>query len=691
MIRIDELFFFKINQPRTIQLVNCLIINRQLYTSHKIIHTTLVTFLLLLLAHISLAQFQRFPTQRMESGKRDVKSQNPIGRTKQTPPLILPFFDDFSKPLNGIYADTSRWEDSFSVWVNDGMGIHPPTINVASFDGLDSAGVAYNPNEVLLTGYTDNLTSKPIDLGEVKITLAERPTVYLSFFYQWQGNVEAPDEKDFLQLDFKNAENGWETAMTIFPKGNPNPTIFYDTIIQINGNRFFHDKFQFRFRSFGRLSGPFDTWHVDYVYVNKNRNINDLSFPDRALSTQLGPLFGKYRSIPRNHFFSNKQLIAPTFEIQNMKNVEASINFRTEGFFSNTDFETGNTTIYQTIISKATPINITDNVIFANEHRTVRLDTLPDISDALQFPTDPGIDSTLIRLIIALQTKDNIPFNNAPPIEPDSTGDYTPNYKPIQFTTNDTLTADYVLSSYYAYDDGVAEYAAGLIEAGNRVAYEFELDTSYTLKQDTLVGFDIYFPPYAITSNQTVDFFIYHDDNGLPGDVWLRIPSRPVLRKGANQFQRIEFLPALLIDEKKFYIGWKEPVAGEVIVGLDISNDTGDKIFVNTNGFWYQNEDVRGSLMLRPVFGSGIIDSSVGVEDEMAFAVYPNPNGGSFYIDGQVGGIEILSLTGQKIPFESETSDNRTEINIISPAPGLYVLRYKHGNIIKSQKIIIRR
>jgi hypothetical protein len=661
-------------------------------TSHNIIYTSALTFFLLALCHISMAQFQRFPTPRAEPANIMAKSGNVAGRTKQTPPLVLPFFDDFSKPFNGIYADTSRWENSFSVWVNDGMGIHPPTINVATFDGLDSAGNAYNPNEVLLTGYTDNLTSKPIDLSEEKIALAERSAIYLSFFYQWRGNVEAPDEKDFLQLDFKNAdENGWETVMTIFPGEEPDPTVFYDTIIQISSDQFFHNTFQFRFRSFGRLSGPFDTWHVDYVYVNKNRNINDLSFPDRALSTQLGPLFGKYRSIPRNHFFSNEQLSAPTFEIQNMKNVEASINFRTEGFFSSTDTDTGYTTTHQTVISKATPINITDNVIFANEHKTVRMDTLPDINDAMQFPTDPGIDSTLIRLTIALQTKDNIPFNNAPPIEPDSTGDYTPNYTPIQFTTNDTLTADYVLSSYYAYDDGVGEYAAGLIEAGNLVAYEFELDTGYTLKQDTLVGFDIYFPPYAITSNQTVDFFIYHDDNGMPGDVWLRIPSKRILRKGVNQFQRIEFLPALLIDEKKFYLGWKEPVAGEVVVGLDISNDTGDKIFVNTNGFWYQNEDVRGSLMLRPVFGSGIIDSSVGVEEEIVSAVYPNPNRGSFYIEGQISAIEIVSLTGQKIPFEAEASDNRTEIKMISDAPGLYVLRYRQGNVIKSKKIIITR
>ncbi|HEX8041780.1 MAG TPA: T9SS type A sorting domain-containing protein, partial [Chryseosolibacter sp.] len=623
-----------------------------------------------------------------------ISARTPLtsARTKQSGPLLLPFFDDFSKPFNILYPDTTLWEDSYSTWVNDGMAIHPPTINVATFDGLDSAGNAYNANEVLLTGYTDELTSKPIDMSEARVSLPERSGIYLSFFYQWSGNVEAPDEKDFVELDFKAAgETGWETVMTIFPKTDPNPAAFYDTIIQVSGDRFYHDKFQFRFRSYGRMSGPYDAWHVDYVYLNKGRDANDLSFPDRALSTQLGPLFGKYRAMPRKHFFSNAQMTAPTFEIQNMKNVEASINFRTEGLFSSTNSATESTTTYQTVISKATPINITDNVLFANEHRSVRMDTLPDINDPQQFPPDPGIDSTLIRLTIDLQTKDDIPFNKTPPIEPDSTGDYTSNYWPIRFTTNDTLAADYVLSSYYAYDDGVAEYAAGLIEAGNLVAYRFDIDTSYSLKQDTLVGFDIYFPPYAITSNQTVDFFIYHDDNGMPGEQWLRIASRPVRRKGVNEFQRIQFLPALLIDEPVFYIGWKEPVAGEVVVGLDMSNDTGGKIFVNTTGSWYENTDVTGSLMVRPVFGSGIIDTSVGVEEEERSAVYPNPSTGNFYIEGRADDIGVLALTGEAIPFDLQRDDYRTEVRVHSAHPGLYILRYKKDGRVRSRKIVIVR
>ena len=658
--------------------------------SRKNIDTTLVTFLLLILSHLSVAQFQRLPLPRMQGG---TAKQNGSGRTQQTPPLQLPFFDDFSKPHNQIYPDTSHWEDSYSVWVNDGMAIRPPTINVATFDGLDSAGGAYNPNEVLLTGYADDLISKPIDLSEASISTEERSTVYLSFYYQWQGNLEAPDEKDFLELDFKTAAaDGWQTVLTIFPNEESDPTVFYTTIVQVSGEEFFHDSFQFRLRSFGRLSGPYDTWHVDYVYLNKGRHSDDLSFPDRAIATQLGPLFGEYRAIPRHHFFSNEQLTPPTFEIRNMKNVEASLNFRTQGYFSSTDLDTDVTTTHETVISKATPINITDNILFANEHRSVRMDTLPDIGDPLQFPPDPGIDSTLIRLTIALQTRDDIPLNTAPPIEPDSTGDYTPNYLPIRFSANDTISADYVLSSYFAYDDGVAEYGAGLIEAGNLVAYEFEIDTAYSLKQDTLVGFDIYFPPYAITSNQTVDFFIYHDDDGMPGELWLRIPSRRVLRKGINSFQRIEFLPALLIDETKFYIGWQEPVAGEVVVGLDISNDTGEKIFVNTNGFWYQNEDVAGSLMLRPVFGSGIIDASVGVEDEEeAFTIYPNPNRGVFNLVGYPRNVEIFSMTGEKISFRATKRDAVTEIKIDTPVPGLFLLRCRQGEVMRSKKIIIQR
>src|SRR5690606_16503904 len=252
---------------------------------------------------------------------------------------------------------------------------------------------------------------------------------------------------------------------------------------------------------------------------------------------------------------------------------------------------------------------------------------------------------------------------------------------------------DYVLSSYYAYDDGIAEYGAGLLEAGNLVAYAFTLDTTYALKQDTLIGFDIYFPPYAVTNNQTIDFLIFEDDPdnpGFPGEQLVSI-RRTVQRKGINQFQRVSFLPAVLIDKGRFYIGWRHPQQGRAIVGLDMSSDTGDRIFVNTHGTWYLNEEVRGSLMIRPIFGSGDIDTTVGIDDEeQAPEPYPNPTTGVFFLRGaDIDQVKVLSLEGREIQKEVSTGPDVTQVRIMSVAAGMYIVRYSANNRLLTRKIII--
>ena len=124
------------------------------------------------------------------------------------------------------------------------------------------------------------------------------------------------------------------------------------------------------------------------------------------------------------------------------------------------------------------------------------------------------------------------------------------------------------------------------------------------------------------------------NENGKPGAVLYSIPSFAVQRKGLNTFQRIRILEPFLVDSR-FYIGWKAPVGPTLKVGLDLSNDTHDKIFVNTNGQWVQDADVSGSLMIRPVFGSGEIVTGVEA-DETEISVYPNPTAGEFYIRGKL-------------------------------------------------------
>jgi hypothetical protein len=636
--------------------------------------------ILLLLAEVACAQFRQFPIPTRSAPSQPVKRPTIGERTRQIEPLTLPFWDDFTKTF-GMYPDTSLWNNSFTVWVSDGMAINAPTLNVVTFNGVDSIGKAYSPNDNKLTGFTDSLVSARINLsagGTKPVAVAERSSVFLSFFYQWRGNGEAPDKEDYLQLEFRNDQNAWVPVLTIRPLDTFTRDKFYTAIVPVAGDQYFHDAFQFRLRTFGRLAGPFDTWNVDYVYLNKGRTIDDVFFPDRAISSQLGPLFGEYRAMPRYHLLSETQITPPYFEIQNLRNGPIPLNFSTDGFFASSTFgaDTISSPPYQTQLSKKTPIFLTTNVLDPLEHARIRLDTLPDFADANQF--QPDADSTLIRLTVALQTGDNDPI----------TGDYTPNYEPIRFTRNDTITAEYVLSNYYAYDDGKAEYSAGLLSPGDQVAYKFTLPAGLNDTLKLLQSFDIYFPPFGITSNQTVEFTIYFNDNGLPGDIGLRVPLVSITDKGVDRFQRIKFLPPLQIQDSVFYISWREPVSGRMHVGLDISNDTGDKIFVNTTGSWRQNTQVKGSLMIRPVFATGRVEDQVGVEDEVEFTLYPNPTTGNFVLSGHPDAVDIHSITGQRVSFTTEADEQKTLVQLNAPA-GLYIVRYTRGNVTKTQKLIV--
>lgn len=558
------------------------------------------------------------------------------------------------------------------------MGINPPSINVATFDGLDSAFLSYS-DQVLTNGLRDSLVSQGIKLGEPDVTVAERNSVYLSFFYQWQGNGEAPDPTDYLRVEFKNDLGEWETVMTIFPKSSFNRTEFYDTLIKVDGDRFFHDTFQFRFKNYGRLSGPYDTWNIDYVYLNKNRNVNDSDFPDQAIASTLTSLFNKYQSIPYHHFLDSNSLTSPKFDVFNGLDEFTDLTYLTEGTFLNYVGDQVHETFNSNLGGLDTSAINDDGsgIIFPLEKRTVTLEYIPDANDTTQFRQ--SADSVLIKLKVKLFTGDTF--------DPKTGGlanDYDLNYLPIDFRCNDTINARYFLKDYYAYDDGIAEYAAGLTQAGNRAALLFEMLTS---NADTLVGIDIYVPDYGLSSNLTADFYVYKDEEGKPGDILYSIPSFSVQRKGLNTFQRIRILEPFLV-ETKFYVGWKAPVGGTLKVGLDISNNAGDKIFVNTNGTWSQNADIAGSLMIRPVFGSGAIVTGLP-EEQPELSVFPNPNAGEFYVRGKFDTIHILSITGQSIPFKVQEVGSDQKILLQDVAAGLYILKIQQGNKIRTEKIII--
>jgi hypothetical protein len=601
------------------------------------------------------------------------------GRTKADK-LTLPFWDDFSftpvndpnNPVANLPIDT-LWEDSANVYVNSGIGIKPPTLNVATFDGLDSNGLPYS-NEVLANGFRDTLASRPIDLNAVP--LADRATVYLSFFYQWQGNGEAPDPSDYLRVEFKNADGGWETVMTINTKASFDRTVFYDTIVQVNGERFFHDDFQFRFRNYGRLSGPFDTWNIDYVYLNKGRSIADDAFPDQAVSTPLTTLFGNYHAIPYLHFIAKqKEMSAPQYRVTNLLDDFTVLTYLTEGLFVHYHNGVPSTTFVSNLGGTDTT-GINDDGSGNIPPKGERIVTLKHLPNAAIF--DETADSVNVNLKVRLFTGDVIN-----PKTGNWADDYLPIYRPLEFRLNDSTEADYDLAKHYAYDDGTAEYAVVMADPGDRGAYLFEMATP---DPDTLVAIEVYSPDYGLASSITADFFIYSDDNGAPGEVLYPIPNRAIVRN-SNKFQRLRIEPILV--QGRFYIGWEAPVGGFLRIGLDLSNDTSDKIFIDTNGTWRQSTGIAGSLMLRPRFGGGDIVTGLP-EERTPLVIYPNPNAGEFYISEKVDALEILSVTGQSVPFRAEVLEDRHRVSMTGSAPGMYILKVWKGDSLSTHKIVIR-
>jgi hypothetical protein len=630
--------------------------------------------LLVLLPAWVTAQFATFP---IESRKQSTPS-NPAARTKAEPlPLSLPFWDDFSFATND-YPEESLWFKSRQVLVSSEQAINPPSINVATFDGLNENGTPYtqNPNDILDFGYRDTLESQPIKMTEVG--LAQRNSVFLSFYYQCGGNGEPPDPNDFLRVEFKSI-TGWKSVLTLNVNTNEfNPTIFYNTFIRINQEEYYHDDFQFRFISFGRKSGRYDAWHIDYVYLNKERDENDTSFPDRAITTKLGPIFDKYFSIPKRHLSNSKLITQTSFELYNLRDGDPTIaDYLLSGDFSS--YIDGNRTNYNSELGEITTVPGIDGKIPPLTRIQVLINSTPDPYNSNQFNFDS--DSISIKLKIKLFTGDVIDITDGTPAE-----DYKPIYSPIDFRANDTTSQVYFVNDYYAYDDGTAEYAAGLTQAGNQLAYFFDFKNT---EKDTINGVMVHYPFFAGVAPNTMEFYVIANNGGVPGDV-LYEQLIPVVRKANNEFVEVDLFEGVEVTGS-FFIGYREPATGRVRIGLDKSHDTGERMFYRNSSTsdWIQNDRVVGNLMIRPRFGKTDVVTSLP-EIEKQVSVYPNPSNGAFYITGTPTLIQVYSITGQPAEFNVENLQDRLLVNMNNARPGIYFVRYQHGIKQVVVKILIR-
>ncbi len=625
---------------------------------------------LLSLAITATGQLIEFP---IASTRTQVAKGSSAKRTQTVRQTYLPFFDDFSSS-DSLLRD-SLWLYGNSVLLNNGLGIQPPSRNFVSFDGADSLGKPYNINDVLAKGFADKLVSQPIRMDLV--SGPDRSTVFLSFFYQLLGRGEPPDPGDQLVLSFKAQDGTWEDVYVLETNASMDPDIFQQAIVPVAEDRFFHDTFQFRFRNYARLSGPYDTWNVDYIYLNKGRNIGDLYYPDRTISSPLSSLFKDYYAMPLRHFKEkvSLNLVHPSVELFNLKLLDSPsglphvqpINYTTNARISASVNGTTSASLVKLDSAQYPGADLP-----GLSYLTVTLNTLPDSTD---FPSDA--DSIHIRLKYGMATKDNIPIS--------ATGDYdVAKYSPIDFRYSDSLSADFVLSSYYAYDDGTAEYGAGLNQAGSFLAFFFNMKSA---GPDTLTYIDIYFPHFGDNTNQSLLLQVRDELTDISASALLE-QLIVVNRSTQNKFVRYPLIRALPIGGS-FYIGWKQISNASIPVGLDKNTDNGDKIYYSVNGQWAQNTLVKGSMMVRPGFGKGDGSIITGLERPVVVSLYPNPTPGVCYLDGLAERVEAFDITGRSLETSWLTEGTQTRIQINCANSGLVLVRFIMDGKVYTKKIMV--
>lgn len=235
----------------------------------------------LFLSFNSQAQFRQLPIPSQPVSEADGSTYH-LKTADEV--LQLPFWDDFS---SGECAEL-LWEAK-GVNASFTTGISAPSLGVVVFDGVDETGQPYSSTR-LEEGEGDQLLSKPIDLTAASDT-------YLSFYWQAGGKAERPDDSDALELYFLDSEGNWELAWSQSGEDDLSTDDFVHEILPVE-DKFLHEAFQFKFQQSGRISGPFDSWILDYIYLNKDRSIIDRFPEDRAITQIPGSPFAPYFAIP---------------------------------------------------------------------------------------------------------------------------------------------------------------------------------------------------------------------------------------------------------------------------------------------------------------------------------------------------------------------------------------------------------
>jgi len=600
----------------------------------------------------------------------------------------LPFIEDFYYSTTSYYPDPNKWLDS-NVYVNSGMAIAPLSIGVATFDGLDKHGYPYNPTLVNMTSSdpADKLTSQPINLytSGTKTLNPSSDKIAISFYYQARGNGDVPEQSDSLILDFfKPRQNKWQSRVW-YKEGstssNTLDTIFKRGFVRISDTAYFHPDFQFRFRNYASLTGNFDHWHLDYIFLDNNRGDslvdtvrNDLTFAGMPTS-----FLKDYSAMPLQQYVPSEMAAHTNNRIRNNAATKKPIEYKYRVFdmYGNplfSEYNGGNFNI--------NPFWPNNEVPAGHGYFTYPPHSYPFVKDTFVI-TKTSTVYFPIKHYVSSSTSTA------------SSGD-------DDIRQNDTIVQYQRFSNYYAFDDGSAEAGYYVNKAQAKMAVKIKVN-----KLDTLSGLRIYFDPVgnvsAISNTATVYNFtinVWSDDgNGNPVD------NPPILRDsnvyhpayiatGFKEVPEYKLKRPLILGPGTYYVGIQQN-SSILTIGFDVNYNHNKNMYFDS-GSGFQQSQINGSLMMQPFFG--VYSAPVGIKELSAsqknkFKVYPNPSSDQFSIvssEFENTSYQLYNSLGQLIKGDKiESSQYSVSTNELEA--GMYILMLKNkGQTVQQQKIIVQ-
>lgn len=615
------------------------------------------TNLFLFVVVYTFAQQEAIVPLRMHPQKNKQNNQEYIHQKSKhkVAALSLPFFDDFNQ--SEIYPNVVRWQDNF-VFINPTYPKETVTLGVATFDGTDANGIPYSSSATMVSGAADKLTSNPIDLSGLNDT----NNVYLSFYFLQGDFGETPSApNDLLTLQFLDTSGNWNikwqtSALSV--------ATMRQVFVKVD-SAYLNANFQFRFESFGNLNGANDTWHVDYVKLDKNRDTAaERNIKEMAYEFLPPSILKDYYVMPYHQFDTT--------------DLADSISILVKNNFINTTTD---------IVDDYTATLVNTSTTLATFNGPSR-DFGPLSENEIKYskflvPTNLTDDTVVI----------NVDYHFDVSAEAG---------EPTQVLANNSMSHKQIFSNFYAYDDASAErgyWVDGMPE--------YKMAVKYAVRNpDTLQAIKFQAFPTQVNNNlatfsicvwKNFDRNTIYDESDLiyrQTNLKLADLNKEFSNDTLNNFYYAAIKPDFMLNGATFPLVLSDTFAVGLIVdnkesltiGFDRNNNHSNRNFYVDGSTKWRESGIPGTMIINPVVGKPLPEYLTPIfenkNETYQLKIYPNPTRDILTIDGIKGNntLQIFSLDGRMVLQKQLNNSGNIHVNELPAATYLIKITEQSTN-----------